>query len=334
MIKILFKNVGQGDSILLEWEANSNKHYGIVDCHLYGYQNPLLGELIRLQITHLDFIILSHLHYDHYSGFADLLEYCSINKIVIDLFLHTFNTELLAILNLRFVSQKVQKNTSNFLENIEKCLEDGTIKDIDSVSYKFEAIKLYGSTQLSFLAPTGKDYWNLAKQRSNYDNKLSGIIPDFNQMSTVILVSNSVESVLLTSDATRRCFRRIKDVVKSKITLVQIPHHGSVFNLYRNFWKSIYKTNSCPSVLSVGDVKKDKLPNKEVVEFFDKEGYHNYSTNYVYGLPEYYSAISPITSGAQITSLSLSYFSKRRPTPSNAPINNRFSGDQQFNIPI
>ncbi|MCY7362979.1 MAG: hypothetical protein LH629_13085, partial [Ignavibacteria bacterium] len=63
MITVLFKNVGQGDSILVEWLNGSQKHFGIIDCNLYESRNPLLEELANRNIEFIDFIILSHLHY-------------------------------------------------------------------------------------------------------------------------------------------------------------------------------------------------------------------------------------------------------------------------------
>ena len=89
MVKITFKNVGQGDSILLEWNSNNKLKIAIVDCNLYQCTNPTLDYIIQQEIKEIEFIILSHPHTDHFSGFYELLEYCRNNRIRINRFLHT-----------------------------------------------------------------------------------------------------------------------------------------------------------------------------------------------------------------------------------------------------
>lgn len=331
MISVLCKNVGQGDSILLEWKENRTTHYGIIDCNIHENTNPLLEDIKLKNVKKLDFLILSHLHYDHYSGIADILEHCLTNKITINLFLHTFTTDFTRILDIIVKSIKVKVNTERLLELIDICQKNDTILEMDQVSHNFSPIKLFGSTTLSFKAPTGKDSFNLSKQRVAYDNG-STKIPDFNMMSTVIEITNSKESIILTSDATKKTLKRITGVIKTTAVLIQVPHHGSVYNLKIPFWRAIKKTHNCPAVFSVGDVKKDKLPNIEVVDYFENSGYYNTSTNFVYGLHEYYTG-SPFVSKKKSTLSPISLFSKSKSSYS-APksINNRFSGDQIFNI--
>ncbi|MCD4793869.1 MAG: MBL fold metallo-hydrolase [Bacteroidales bacterium] len=105
MISITFKNVGQGDSIFLEWKNNDDNHFGIIDSNKYKDTNPILEELKKRKITEIDFIIISHLHYDHYSGIAEILDYCIYNSIKINSFLHTLQQDYL------FIFSKILKST-------------------------------------------------------------------------------------------------------------------------------------------------------------------------------------------------------------------------------
>ncbi len=75
MVEIVFKNVGQGDSIILEWESSEEgtKKIAIIDCNLNKNENPVLQHLIELNLHEIEFVILSHPHEDHFSGFHELL---------------------------------------------------------------------------------------------------------------------------------------------------------------------------------------------------------------------------------------------------------------------
>lgn len=336
MINITFKNVGQGDSILLEWQNNGVSHYGIIDCNTYGNTNPLLDEIISRKVTNLDFIILSHLHYDHYSGLPGILRHCIDSNIQIELFLHTFTTDFTKILTLMFMNQKVQKDTDTLLETIKEARKKKIIKDFDNVSHNFRLITLYPFVHLKFLAPIGDDYVNLSRQRAAYESGKSTTIPDINSLSTIIEFTNSINSFILTSDATKKTFKRISGVIKNQVLLVQVPHHGSIYNIHERFWQLLSKENLCSSVFSVGDIPKDKLPNKEVVEFFESNGYFNTSTNLVYGLAEHYGTpITPLTAKAIATRSFLSAFSKSRGLSSPSFVMPpRFFGDKSFSIAL
>jgi hypothetical protein len=214
-------------------------------------------------------------------------------------------------------------------------LTKGVIKEIDDVSNNFTPIKLCPYISLAFFAPYGTDYFKLSKQRSNYEHGSSTTFPDFNIMSTIISIGNSEECILLTSDATKNSFRRIVQKITNKVILTQVPHHGSIKNLETLFWQKLSKVEQCPAMFSVGNVKKDKLPNIEVVEFFEKENFCNHSSNFVYGISEYYSLMrsSPISNKTLLTSLSLSTFSKLKTSilPSEA-VPPKFFGDQTFHF--
>ncbi len=330
MIKVVFKNVGQGDSILLEWQSDGFTHFGLLDCNTFNDTNPLLQEIINRKVKHLDFIILSHLHHDHYSGLPDLLQYCIDNDIKIGLFLHTFTNDFTRILNIIVRSKKVETDTTRLLDNIKIARKKKIIIDHDGVTHNFRPIHLYDDVYLKFLAPTGDDSLSLSNQRSSYEKKASSTIPNVNIMSTIVEISNKDECILLVSDATRQTFKRIRHVVKKKLLMTQVPHHGSQYNLFNNFWELLKKDEGCPAVYSVGDVPKDKLPNKSVVEFFESQHFNNMSTNLVYGLAEHYGS-SSMTAKALATIRSFSPLLKAKPTIiGSSAVSPRFFGDKSF----
>lgn len=330
MVSVLFKNVGQGDSVFIEWAKEDGNHYGIIDCNLVGDQNPILDEIKKRDVKNIDFVISSHLHTDHYSGFAGLLQHCISNSITIKLFLHTFTSDMTNILNLFKMSQKKQRNTDDFIKFYIEAMEKEIFLDCATITHRTEKIYLTDTIYLSFYSPNQNDYDNLSLQRVQYENKRTTNKPDFNTVSTIIEITNSIESIILTSDATKKQFKRINNKITRNVTLVQVPHHGSPTGLEELFWTSINKVEACPSVFSVGECTRDQLPKRDVVEFFENEKFFNCSTNFVYGLEEFYPGF--VSSKPKVVKPYSSAFSKVRSSTAKPVIASRFEGDQLFNV--
>ena len=91
MMKITFKNVGQGDSIILEWVDQGKEKLIIIDCKKYNDSNPVLEYVKENENKILELLLLSHPHVDHCSGFSELIQYCIDSKKKINYFLHTSN---------------------------------------------------------------------------------------------------------------------------------------------------------------------------------------------------------------------------------------------------
>ncbi|MCD4793870.1 MAG: hypothetical protein K8R54_11585 [Bacteroidales bacterium] len=143
--------------------------------------------------------------------------------------------------------------------------------------------------KLVFHAPIEKDYRDLAKFRAKFMEGYTATYPDIHRVSTIIELSKENKSILLTSDARKRAFVRLRNKLSKSFELVQVPHHGSNNNLDKRFWLSLKKDNKCPSVFSVGYQKKDKLPKIEVVNFFHNQKFDIKATNNVFGISEFYN---------------------------------------------
>lgn len=330
MIKVIFKNVGQGDSIIVEWEGNDKKRIGIIDCNIKDDTNPILDEIIKRNVNFIDFIIISHLHFDHYSGFADVLEFCITHKVKIGVLFHTFETHYFSLFSSLNFTQKQWRTTDKFIHFLQEAVNSRLILDIGPANSRTQSILLDGKNTLSFLSPIGRDHVDFAVRSSKYSTKVSRTPPDFNRLSTVITIGNESEVGLLTSDATKNVFKRLNKRLEQKVKFVQVPHHGSIRNLHEPFWLNLKTIEKCPSVFSVGEVKKDKLPNIEVVGFFENNGYVNESTNFVYGIADFYAIKGHLTRSIKKTSQRLSAFSKQRTSRAIAAgVIKRFSGDRE-----
>jgi beta-lactamase superfamily II metal-dependent hydrolase len=332
VLKIKFKDVGQGDSILITWTEGTTEHYGIVDCNLYGSGNPMLDEVQTLNIKHLDFIILSHLHADHFSGMPELLEYCFLNRITIGTFLHTFENQYFKILNEILLSQKNLKLAQRFLKTLKELCDSGNIKDIDRISNRTKSIKLGSTRKLQFLSPIGKDYLDFADDQAKYVSGRTTALPDLNSLSCVSKITDGTEAILLTADITKKPLQRLTNIVSETISCLQVPHHGSDKNHVVSFLESLKKKDACPAVFSVGDVRRDKLPKRSVVEYYDSNKFEIHSTNFVYGLAEHFNSTTSALPTPGKIQASLANFSRVVGSRHAAPVstNRNYNGDCIF----
>lgn len=280
MIEIIFKNVGQGDSIILKWEKDSTSRYGIIDCNLIDKQNPVLKHIEDNDIKHIDFIILSHPHYDHFSGLSELLDNFISAGNTIGYFLHTSNNMpvfwkcavegLIAVdeITKLFSSLRVAKEKLNMkIHPVQGEMITGPILLNDSLC-------------LEFLNPTTKELDNYAKnQITEPIEEQEGNKPSANWLSTVIKIFNKNDDwyILLTSDAEKSIlyYNGIENrkEYKGRLVLTQIPHHGSKGNFKKSFWKKLNPNNKpIPAVISVG-INKYGHPSDSVISGLSELNY-------------------------------------------------------------
>jgi beta-lactamase superfamily II metal-dependent hydrolase len=326
MFKVLFFNVGQGDSIVLEWEENGISYLGIIDCKNNNGLNPVLDFLVANPKHIVKFIVLSHFHDDHFSGYSELFNYCLNANRGTEYFIHTIQPVTGQIYNKIFTSQKLQNAVKNFILSLDAF--DPLINNVVMAQVGHAPINLTSSVKLLIHAPTGKTYHTLTKQISRKVNVKPATRADINQLATILEISNEGKFILLTSDAIKKGFRNLSNKLNvGQCVLAQAPHHGSNYNLREKFWEKLNRVDACPIVFSVGDEPQDKLPDFYTVDFFRKEGYDIHSTNCVYGINQVFSC-----GISKSSSLSLGAFSRLRSSSILGTGVSKYSGDQIFQV--
>lgn len=322
MISITFKDVGQGDSILLAWTVLGTEHIGIIDCNVKDGPNPILDEIRSRKTQYIDFIILSHLHYDHLSGMPELFEYCLNNKIQIGKFYHTFETQYLKIFSEILVSQNSQKVGSRFFTLFRELCKLDVIVEVERATVGLRPITLTSGFQLEFLSPIGKDHMLFTEQQAKFLHGKTTTLPDFNFLSTITKVTNKKNAAILTADTTIKQLRRLTGKILETVSHIQVPHHGSQNNHWPKLWNSLNKKLPCKAIFSVGDEKRDKLPKRVVVEYFDSNGYQVESTDCVYGISEHFGVVQfTMSSIAKANRTALSSFSRlTKPAITRTPV--------------
>lgn len=315
MLTITFKNVGHGDTIILEWENDEGQNeIGIIDCHLRnGKSNPAIEHINNQGYRRINFMILTHPHTDHFSGFPSLLEFCKNQGIKTGRFWHTAVYDKLLLEELAdnkitdgkitvndffdsFVNREEDKNRLKKLFREIVALEGSqTLNEIGIVN-STSRLKLNKKLWIEFLSPSYAELKGYYKGIFNLEHEEKMEIrkrennPKSNLLSLFTRIFTPDWSVLLPSDSTKSTIERItkdcQERLDTKIVALQIPNHGSLQSHFEPFLANIPGKKNVPVFVSVG--LKYGLPTKQVVQFFDKNYKEVHATNFVGGFKEYF----------------------------------------------
>jgi competence protein ComEC len=283
MSHLTFKNVGQGDSIILEWEDNNVAKICIIDCNLFHGQNPVLDHIIKHNYKTIDYLILSHPHLDHFSGFLPLIEYCRDNSIKILYFLHTCS-QVPSFLESATKSAETEKELQRLFLYLSRNHQNQGIK-VATIQGNApnSSIPINKQLALKVLSPTLEELNNYVRNAYypfNEEESLDN--PKANWLSTIIKIESENWYVLLTSDADKSSLIRIDKhesiELNKPLTIGQIPHHGAFGNHNNTFWKKRNRIDKTAMVVSSGPNSYDH-PSDQVIDFFLKNDFALYSTS-------------------------------------------------------
>ncbi len=287
MLQITFKSVGQGDSILIEWkDEHGAEHVGIIDCNLVEKKrNPVLEHIKKKGYTEIDFLVLSHPHSDHFSGFLSLIEYCEANGIGLGTFYHSCH-QVPEYLKAACESTTSEKEIYDLLAKIMELFRNGKMDKQKLYYNKHATIDLPNSIKIKCLSPSE---WELDKYISGtkywYNDEEGDSNPKANLLSSMFKIYCEDEDwyILLTADADKHSFYRLDKKHPSeflgKLVLAQCPHHGSEFNCSKAFWEKKSNSDGCFVVFSVGK-NKHGHPNQKTRDVFINNGYQlRYTTD-------------------------------------------------------
>ncbi|PIF45950.1 beta-lactamase superfamily II metal-dependent hydrolase [Chryseobacterium sp. 52] len=296
-MKITFKDVGQGDSIIIEWSDNGVNRIGIIDCNKKGGTNPVVEHIQQLQCSEIEFIILSHPHSDHYSGFLELFYYLENNNICINHFGHSFSTISVEYWKWFEVTSSESKNLSEIIHKANQLRALGILKKFFLVT---EHVKLpINGIEISTLSPSHAEleiYQNQVKFDAIVNKKQASKAANY--LSSLFYIKKGDSTVLLTSDVEKNTFDRIHNdgsLNDHLFCLCQAPHHGSYNNYHDIFWDNLKTIDVKNVVFSSGINEKYKHPHLITVNSFVNNGYGINPTNLVYGIQEFLDEIDSKT---------------------------------------
>lgn len=330
MLNLIFNNVGQGDSIILEWKDDGGLNkIGIVDCNIYNGQNPVLAHIKEKKYSSIEFIILTHPHIDHFSGLRQLLNFCEDNKITINNFLHTCS-QVPDYLRSASRSNKGERELINLFTTIKKLHKlKPIIKYQSYITSDNKDLQLNSRISIAFLAPSVEEKENYITGVKTFDEEDPNNNPNANWLCTVLKIYTEDWYILLTSDVEKSVLKKLgikySYLFDRYLFLGQSPHHGAKNNHYNSFWKHRKNREEIPIVFSVGQNRYNH-PSMDAINTFKRFNYTIYSTNQVGNL-------SYLTNDKKIESREInSYLDFVSYIQSDQNSDSKLNGDQTFTI--
>ncbi len=259
-IKIAFLDVGQADTIVIS--CPDTHEAIIVDC---VNAKEVLNYLKKEQITHLRGIIITHLHADHYSGVAALLNSYHLVPGLQECEVLACN-ELSKPKNLQKLSSDIDGHSATYeqpqvggkilppssLGNLVEWCKQHKLR-CSEIKVEHRSLPFEGTLarSLQLVHPYHVDYADL---------KTKGL----NNTSVVLRIEGSGSSALLTGDLEPEGWQQLKDNhLDVHSDVLKFPHHGA--------WKDadveelLDKIQPSVVVISVGsEGYKYKHPNSHV----------------------------------------------------------------------
>lgn len=294
-MKITFKNVGQGDSIILEWDSAGVSKIGIIDCNKVKKENPVLQYLIEQDIKKIEFIIISHPHDDHYSGFKELLEHVEKNNIFITWFGHTLQNLEVGYWKFFELGNEATRDLDWIIKKGIELKKNGFLERWEIIGGN-SYLEIDKNVFLQSFSPSHEEiqtYKKIVKLDSvtNFKEASSAA----NLLSTVFKLTKDGRNILLTSDAVYSTFDRIENEGKIndiEFEMLQVPHHGSIKNFHDVFWsnRNLRKDNKA-AFISAGENLKYRHPDFHTLEKIKTNNFSISCTNIVHGMKTYVELI-------------------------------------------
>lgn len=244
-IEISFLDVGQGDCTYIKTEnskkilidGGGNESYDIGT-------NILKPYLLKRKIKYLDYIIISHLDFDHVGGIINLLDYIKVDKIILPIQFEKYD-------NLDLLIEKLEKKNKNtaiiFLEAGDRLyLDKNTYIDI-----------LWPDKEIKILENTINN--NALVFKLNYK--------EFSMLFTGDIESEA-ESAIVDK------YSENKSLLRS--TILKVAHHGAETSSIQNLINLI---SPKISLIGVGRNNNYGHPSESVIDRLEKINSKIYRTD-------------------------------------------------------
>lgn len=251
-LQIAFLDVGHGDTIVISFEEKHVKKGIIIDCNdAITTKNYVINNNIQV----IDYIVITHLHRDHYKGINQLIDLLKKNNIKIG----TICWEKDKCIRTDTNENKMYKLFTNMLN--EKHINDG----LNYISKRFnnnEYIRLENGSMDNFRI-------EIIYPNSYYANYFDD--KNINNTSAVIRIEFNNYRIILPGDLEGEGWYMLSSYVNNlESDILKAPHHGDYFekvNKTLSLSEVIDLVNPRYFVISTGQNDKYKHPSKETIKY-------------------------------------------------------------------
>lgn len=276
-------NVGQGDSILLEFPDGS---WGVVDCCQMAEfpEPPALSYLKQKRVEALAFVCLTHPHDDHYSGLSDILTAYRDKVDEMWIFrLDSVHWRTFLQLQHQTATTPLRLNRFNELHSIFKDLEKLRRKNKIRLLDANQRLLNFGGVEIDCLAPHPPETIAYQQRLAKFLENPSDYRADENLLSAVLRLRYGESVVILGADATRRSWgyilqesRKRRESLEAK--LVKVSHHGSKDSFHEIAWDILSRRKQTHAAISAG--ARYGHPHREVISSLFERQVRLHCTNY------------------------------------------------------
>ncbi len=245
-LTLTFIDVGQGDSILLEFPKGKKMLIdggGLYEDRFDIGKNVVAPFLWKKKIRRIDFLVLTHPDPDHLKGLNFIASHFSMGQFW----------------------DNGARTDSEFYQQLEETLLRKRIERL-SLNENSTPQVIHG-VKISFFNPPAKKPFHATLPAPSL----------LNNSSLVMMIQFKNIRVLLTGDIEKETeYRMLREGYLLKADILKIPHHGSSSSSTPYF---LQRVNPAYAVLSVGERNIGKLPHPEVIRRYQELGMKIYRTD-------------------------------------------------------
>ena len=218
--KIIFFNIGQGDSALIKFDDGEKM---LIDC---GSDKKILSKLglyLPFYDRTIDYLLISHFDLDHYGGCVDVLKRYDVKNIITNGDEKGYDSYWLA------------------WDEVSRAENADIIPITTSRSW------VIASSTLDFFNPDANLVFANANDKTDSNNQ--SIVLKLSHASTTVLFAGDMETPLENALLLQFCSSTPVDCPALKVNVLKIGHHGSDSSSGEKFLSAV---NPNKAVVSVG----------------------------------------------------------------------------------